>query len=97
MMILAAEEEEVLLGLYVVVVSLASLFAKVRLLWLFVDLEYVDDRGGCARGICTIFYAASENNLHSRIGRGFPLFTELPRRVILGNPLAAGRIGIQKR
>ena len=48
MMILAgeaAEEEEVLLGLCVVVVSLAFLFANA---WLFVDLEYVDDRGGCA-------------------------------------------------
>jgi hypothetical protein len=30
------------------------------------------------------FYEASENNLHSRIGRGFPLFTELPRRCVLG-------------
>ena len=45
MMILAGEEE-VLLGLcVVVVVSLAFLFANA---WLFVDLEYVDDRGGCA-------------------------------------------------
>ena len=48
MMILAEEAEEVLLGLCVVVVSLAFLFAKARLWRLFVDLEYVDDRGGCA-------------------------------------------------
>jgi hypothetical protein len=58
MMILAGEgeEEEVLLGLCVVVVSLAFLFANALVFgWLFVDLKYVDDWGGCARGTWTIF------------------------------------------
>jgi hypothetical protein len=39
------------------------------------------------------FYEASENNLHSHIGRGFPLFTELPRTLLLGKSPSPGPIG----